>query len=394
MAQEPLVVKYTPKRLSEIVGQKKAIAVLSDFVRNFERQKKRALLIHGPPGSGKTCVVYALAGEVGTELVQVNASDFRNREHIESKLGAASQQRSLFAQNKIILVDEVDGISGAYDRGCVGALVGVIAKTKFPIVLTATDPYIKKLKALRRHCTLLELDRIDSNLIVRRLESICSKEKVKVEPAALKKLALVANGDLRAAINDLQVLAQTKQLIKVKDVKLWGREQEENISDALKLIFKSFNVGAAMDANDLITEDLKILNFWLDENAASEYTEPGARQRAYDYLSFADIFLHRIIRWQYWRFMTYAKIFQVAGVQQAKKATNPAIIKYQRPALLLKLYIRAIRRKKMEAMSRQVCHKLHAGSGTLLAAFWPYYNFIKLHNKKMGAEIDEFLEIA
>ena len=55
------------------------------FLRNFP--KKRAALIYGMPGNGKTSAVHALANEKELELIEVNASDVRNAEAIKSKLG-------------------------------------------------------------------------------------------------------------------------------------------------------------------------------------------------------------------------------------------------------------------------------------------------------------------
>ena len=54
-------------------------------------------MIYGPSGTGKTCSVYAIANELGHEVVEVNASDMRNAEQINQKVGNAINQQSLFA---------------------------------------------------------------------------------------------------------------------------------------------------------------------------------------------------------------------------------------------------------------------------------------------------------
>src|SRR3989338_8658718 len=107
------VQKYAPK-FEDIPHDTK---VLLDFVSNYSKQKKRALLLHGPSGTGKTAAIHALAKKLNLELVEVNASDYRKADEIELKIGGAVKQMSLFGTGKLIFIDEVDGFAGNEDRG-------------------------------------------------------------------------------------------------------------------------------------------------------------------------------------------------------------------------------------------------------------------------------------
>ena len=84
-----MINEYKPNKLNEIIGQdtKKIL----DWI-NFGR--KKSLLIHGPTGIGKTASVYALAKEFNYEILEMNSSDFRKKEHIKNIAGEASQQQS------------------------------------------------------------------------------------------------------------------------------------------------------------------------------------------------------------------------------------------------------------------------------------------------------------
>ena len=113
---QPLVHKYKPKGIKEIEGQDLQIEKLKDFIINHSRQKKKAVLIYGPSGIGKTSTAYAIANDLNYEIYETNASEFRNSEQINQKVGNAIKQQSLFAKGKIILVDEIDGLSGHQDR--------------------------------------------------------------------------------------------------------------------------------------------------------------------------------------------------------------------------------------------------------------------------------------
>src|SRR3989338_10761699 len=106
---KPWTLKYAPKNAKEIIGQDDVIAKLKEFITNFKKSRKKALIIYGPTGCGKTSVAYAIANEVNCEILETNASDVRNKEQIESVVGSASKQMSLFYRSKIILIDEIDG---------------------------------------------------------------------------------------------------------------------------------------------------------------------------------------------------------------------------------------------------------------------------------------------
>ena len=384
---KPWIKKYQPKKLSEIVGQIKVVWQVNNFINRFSKTKNNALLLHGQSGVGKTCIAQTIALESGSELIELNASDFRDKDSVLSILKPATEQASLFGVKKIILIDEIDGLAGRKDRGGIAAVIDVIKTTKFPIICTANEPYAQKLKTLRKYCTLIELKKIRIPTIVKHLKKICVVEEIKYEEAAIKKLAAAADGDLRAAINDLQMIAEQKKNITMQDIVLWGREKEESIFNVLRLIFKSYDVAQVLDAANSLSGDLSTLLLWIDENIPVEYKQISEISESYSYLSDADIFLRKIMRWQHWRFLLYAKILAVAGVQQAKKSTHPRFVFHKRPELLIKLYIRAAKRRKMKGLSQQISSSMHASSNRLMTSFWPYYAFIQEKNPEMASQI-------
>ena len=98
----PFITKYSPKKISDIVNQDAGVKELENFILNFNKQKKRAALVYGHSGTGKTSSVYAIGREHGMEVVEVNASEFRNQEQINMKIGNAIRQRSLFSKEKLM----------------------------------------------------------------------------------------------------------------------------------------------------------------------------------------------------------------------------------------------------------------------------------------------------
>lgn len=373
---EPWTKKYQPQNHAEIAGQRSAVLAVQNFIQMFPRVRKKALLLHGPPGTGKTSITKAIANQMNLELIELNASDYRNASNITAVLMPAVQQMSLFGTKKLILIDEADGLSGQQDRGGAGAIVDVITESKFPIILTANDAYSDKLKSLRKDCDLVELKPLTNLEISNKLKEISLKEGVSCEPVALQTLASSANGDLRAAINDLQMLTSKDKALTKEELVLWGREQKESLFTILKFVFKSFDSEHVTKMFDYVEDDLEEVMLWLDHNLPAEYYKKEDLALAYKNLADADRFLSRIKKRQHWRFFVYAKYLALVGTQQAKSEANRRFVIHQRPDLLLKFFIRAAKRKKMQTLASDYAEMFHTSGSRLQQAFWPYYSYV------------------
>ncbi len=391
---KPWIIKYRPKTTGDMVGQDEPLAMLKNFIANYKAQKKRAMLIYGPPGTGKTSGAYAIADELKLEIIEINASDFRNKDKVDSIVGQASLQMSLFARGKIILVDEIDGLSGTKDRGGIAALAAIIKKTRHPMVLTAHDPYDRKYSKLRSACSLAGFERLGYLDIFRKLGSICAIEKIKYDETALKSLARMAGGDMRAAINDLQSLSQQKQSLEKADLEnLAERMQTASIVDALIKILKTTDTGIALSALDNVNEDHDQLMLWLDENLPKEYTKPEDLNRAYDKLSKADVFRRRIRRWQHWRFLFYINSLLTAGVAVSKDEKYREFVKYGPTRRLLKIWMANQRYMKRKAIAEKIAEKTHTSSRVALRDTLPYLQPAFRKNKGMAEQLTEYLEL-
>ncbi len=329
MGEQPWIRKYSPGRISEVIGQDSAMSMLKDYVNNYKKQKKRAVLVYGNSGCGKTSAVYALAEDMNLEIVEMNASDFRNKDQINSIAGAASQQRSLFGGSKVILIDEIDGIAGRQDFGGIAALVKLIQESKFPIVMTINNPYNKKFSSIRNKCELLKFEDLEAKAIYKILKNIADKEGIIYKEDGLKRIARRNAGDARGAINDLQILTSDGKLEGSTIDELSERNRTENMLQALVKVFKSTDPSIAITAFDNVEEDLDQCAFWLDENLPKEYTNPEDLARAYDKMSKADVFKRRIRRWQHWRFLIYVNALLTAGVAVSKDSKNKKFIQYK-----------------------------------------------------------------
>ncbi|MBI4439268.1 replication factor C large subunit [Candidatus Woesearchaeota archaeon] len=393
MTHEPWTKRYLPRSSVELI-QEKAQA-LKDFILNYRKQKRRAAIVHGPVGCGKTSSVYAIANEAGLEILELNASDLRNEDSIQAVAGNAARQMSLFSKGKIILIDEVDGIAGREDRGGTAAIAKIMEETAFPIVMTANDPFEKKLDTIRKKSLLIEYSPIPYQAIHEALKKVCGAESITYEEQDLKALALRAGGDLRGAINDLQLLSQnTLKLDRTQIESLSDRDRTARISDALLRIFKSTDINLAITALDNIDEELERCAMWIDENLPQEYKNPEDLKEAYNHLSRADVFTGRIRRWQHWRFLVYVNALISAGVAISKKQKNRQPTNYKQPSRPLKKYIANLKYAKMNATAQKLAEKTRESNKTAIQQHLPYLRMACIKSRETAELIAQELELS
>ncbi len=366
---------------------------LYDFATSYAKQKKKALMLWGPTGTGKTAAVHALAKRTGFELIEVNASDYRNADEINSKIGNALKQQSLFSQGKIVLVDEVDGIAGNEDRGGVSALAELIAESKFPIILTANDPWDSKFNTLRTKSTMIEFPALTMTNMVPALKRILDKEKIISEDVILKTLARRSGGDLRGAITDMQVLAQAGALTVNGLETIHDREHSESIMQALVKILKTTDPLVAVTALDLVDEDIDEAFLWIDENLPKEYTNKQDLARAYEALSKADIYRGRIRRWQYWRYLAYVDVLITAGVAVAKDKKSTAFVSYQRTTRLLKHWMANQKYARRKRVAEKLAKATHCSKKKALQESLPYIHRLYQQKHPSVGAISEELKL-
>ena len=349
---------YAPKNSHQVFGQEKALAELKEFITNYKKQKQKAALLYGPIGNGKTSSIYALAKELGFDILEINSSDLRNEANISSFLGSALGQQSLFFTPKLILIDEVDNVSGTKDRGCIPAILTAMAKSSYPLILTVNDPYEQKLKALKKECKLIEFVKLDQKIVAHALQWVCEQEHIKFEPKAISSLARQSDGDLRGALIDLQSCTSDNMFKYTDSTKLSDRKRTQTILNSLLLIFKSSSAKNALEALDDIDVDFNEVFLWIDENLPKEYSAK-ALAKAYEHISRADIFQSRISRQQHWRFLVYISNLLTAGISSAKEEKNSSFVKYQPTMRVLKIWQAKMKLAKKKEIAAKLSLHTH-----------------------------------
>jgi replication factor C large subunit len=380
--RDPWVHKYAPKHTREIAGHGDVIAQLKHYVEHYKPGQK-PILLFGKPGIGKTSMIHALAHELDLELLEINASDSRNKDSIDLIVGGAAQQQSLFFRQKLILVDEVDGVSGMQDRGGVAALVAIIPKSRYPLIFTANDADSDKLKPLMKACAAIELQEIGHEQIIARLKHIAEKEGVAIEHEQLSAISRRSGSDMRSAINDFQSIAQGGKVTKEDVATLEQREAKAEVQDALLRIFKTTSAEVALPAFDNVDEDVDSLLLWIDENLPREYKNPDDLARAFDALAQADKFFGRIRRWQYYRYYVYIYNLLSAGIAVSKEKKYPGVAEYKPTGRILKMWIYNQKNAKRKKIAEALAPQLHASSKRIRQDVLPYLKHACQKDKRL-----------
>ncbi|MEM2121032.1 MAG: replication factor C large subunit [Archaeoglobaceae archaeon] len=394
--------KYRPETINDVVADKDTITKILDWAKKWLESSYKPLLLAGPPGTGKTSIALALAKTMKWEFIELNASDQRNLQVIERIVGAGAFNETISNEGeflssksgkfKLIILDEVDNIHKKEDFGGESALIRIIKKKpRQPMVLIANDPYRLSLE-LRRLCEFIEFRRLTKTQIVKVLQRICAKEGIECEKSVLESIAENAGGDLRAAINDLQAIAEGKKKITAEDLVVGKRTQEIDIFKLLQKIFKT-NYSAYADAM-LLDESPEDLIQWIEENLPLEY-EGKDLFRGYLALSRADIFIARVKRRQSYRMWKYATYLMTNGVQQMREGKKSGFTKYKRPEIWQFLFQTKQKREVRDRILKKISTNSHLSTGKAKAEMLPFITLL-LNNLEVekSAKISAFYEFS
>lgn len=331
--QEEWTEKYRPRSLSEIMGNETAIRSMRRWAESWSKGAPRykAMVLRGEPGTGKTSSALALANDFGWDIVEMNASDHRNAESIRrvAGLGAISQTLTLDGEfhstaqgrRKLIVLDEADNLFGREDYGGAKAIVEVIRGSSQPVILIVNDYYelTRKASALKSLSDKAIFRRLEKRTVTAVLARITKAEGVSLGQSSLDKIADNAGGDLRAAVNDLQMLVEGRtEVCEEHTSVLSERNQEAQLGDSLRAMFGARTAKEAHNATLDLDKLPDELEKWVEESIPSEMKDPRDLAAAFDALSRSDIYLRRSRKLQHYGMWAYARMMMTGGVALAR----------------------------------------------------------------------------
>jgi replication factor C large subunit len=384
--------KYRPRRLDDLVGNKKALQSLLSWARSWDAgktPKKRAVILAGKPGCGKTSAAHALASDMGWGVIELNASDTRNADAIRrvATAGALNQTftdegdflRADSGGRKLIILDEADHIHGTVDRGGIKTILETIRKTFQPIILIVNDLYqlTRHSSAFKTLAMTIRFQAVPARSIKPVLKRIAAAEHIEVDDLAIESISERTAGDLRSSINDLQALSEGRNYIGPEDVDAVGkRDTKVTMYDAVRTILKSDNVRAARRAASEVDEEPEFLLLWLSENVPNEYKDLEDLARGMEAIARADLFLNRARRTQNYRLWAYASDLMSAGVATAKDREYRFYTQYRFPLWLATMGRTRAMRQTKASLSRKLRKHCHTSDAIARDELIPFYRMM------------------
>ena len=378
------VEKYRPKKIEDIIGNEEAKATFIEWLKG-KRRSKKAVLLYGPPGVGKTALANAAAKEFGFIIIEMNASDTRSEKAINEIAKPATSFVALDtfsgqSKGSLLFLDEVDGIAGNEDRGGVNAIIKIVEESRVPVIMAANDPDIDKLRPLKKLCLLIRFQPIRIPLIIALLQKICLLEHVKAEFEALERIAQNSKGDVRSAINDLQSLSEENRILTLQDtMMLSSRNKDISMDETLRGFFSAKSIAEASNLLSRSNVDYDEFIMSVSDNLPRRYIDLAELAAAYDFVSQADIFRGRIGT-EHWHLLKYFynALSQAAAV--APESYKPFEL-ISPPIRIITLFWTKGKRTMLDGICGKIGAQCHVSHETAKHDFVPFVKSI-LQNQK------------
>jgi replication factor C subunit 2/4 len=199
------IIKHNPRNIDDFLGNESSIEKINSIL---EEKNIPNMIVCGPPGVGKTSIIYHLVKQViGDEIkqaiIEYNSVDIKGIESIRETINVFIRKKTN-TPYKVIIIDEFDIISVNIQH-FIRELIDIYNRN-IRFILICNSPS-KIIDPLQSRCVIVKLSRIEDRVIKKKLENILEEEKIDdYQDDALDMLVSIANGDMRVAINNLQAI--------------------------------------------------------------------------------------------------------------------------------------------------------------------------------------------
>jgi replication factor C large subunit len=365
---------YRPMRVQQMIGNEGARLAVVKWLSGWV-DGSRPLLLIGPPGIGKTTLVHTLSQQFNYDLIELNASDNRNKIGLQNRIMPIFHNAGLFGRKMMLFLDEVDGISGREDTGGIDSLITIMKEPTIPVIMAANTKNTK-IKDLAKICKVIELNSIPPRLLMIFLDHILKEENKKLSPD--EKVSVVNNskGDVRSMLNNAQskcagytsTHSETFEIDIAEAIN--GYFSMSEVEEAKNFLSQAdaayldprFGMSAEERRKDMINALFSsIVSSPIDLNGLAD---------ALDVLSKIDVIVGRIGQNRYWRLMKYLDVMIAYGLFSSTRQKG---IKYNQYSVIWPLMNPiSVRAQYMKNLLSALSKQTHVTKSIFGSIYFPY----------------------
>lgn len=259
--------KYRPVKFEDVIADKNIIKEINLILKNKDIPN---MIFTGTPGIGKTttilCIAKQLYGKYFKDTVlELNASDDRGIKTINSnvignfcnfKLPYTDEDKNKYCNHKLIILDESDNMTEK-----VLPVISMLMDTHYKttrFVFTCNSS-TKIIESIQSRCKIIRFTRLDIDMISDRLERILKIEKIQYDKKILNEIALISDGDMRYAINLLQLLVDRFQIVNKDNFdKIYEHPSNEILYNILLVLTKNDIKSGLINIHNLKTSGFSV----------------------------------------------------------------------------------------------------------------------------------------
>ena len=201
----PWIEKYRPRLLKDVVGNEETVSRLAVIAENGNLPN---IIIAGPPGTGKTTSILALARQMlgsaySDAVLELNASDQRGIDVVRNKIKIFAQKKVTLPPgcHKLVLLDEADSMTSGAQQAMRRTMELYSRTTRFALACNISSKIIEPIQS---RCAILRFSRLSEKQLLERLLYVCRAEALEYTNEGLEALIFTSEGDMRTALKNLQ----------------------------------------------------------------------------------------------------------------------------------------------------------------------------------------------
>ncbi|WP_297027372.1 replication factor C large subunit [Thermoplasma sp.] len=400
--------KYRPKNIDDVILSPEIRKQITDWIESWKEDipKRRSLILYGSQGTGKTTTAYAIAGTFGVPVVEMNASDQRNRDSMKGTALMASLYGDLFVDSakrpsKVILIDEADNMfERGGDTGGIYELSKIIKNSANPIVITMNDlfEFRKKNYASDVISSSLVIEmkqygrKLDKNYnefrrnIKARLLFILKNEGYTLPDQIVDRIIDRNMPDIRSMINDLEASAVSGTNI--------GDQSSRDVPEIVYyMVDKAFKRNYDETLRSIYGSDIDDSYYvsWIDENLPFKISDLQDLVSAYDLISYADHLIWAMERKRHYELMAFP--MEIAGgISYYIQNMKHEYVKYQSPSYINQMSRTKEKRHALMSLALKIGLLVHMGAQRTMDDLW-FYSLLYQKNEGVKNLLDEKLNL-